>query len=321
MSISSNHSENRDRKRKSESPKNRNYLKNKVTNMIQEKNQNKIFIPGFDGPLLSLSLFNELQHNILSTAIIENAYKEYKLKFESKRFNSFYVEHQNDEWFKEKYDPESNLKWKLEKNAQCQKLSVEFQEALKEGIYKGLKLQLLEKDENNRNIKILSHVYNKETDEFEEKERDISLSCKKNDNSNLDISNPPYFGFDPDKMTLFLHQLPRNVSRWQILDIIKKLPGFISMSLSEPIKNQNYYRYCWVTFDTEYHCENGFETLNDYRISNDYKIIPIKSKSSTVKRIRLAPCIFEDRLDEDLAYSKSLIDLFDKEKNIEVKEY
>mgnify|MGYP000117577530 CR=1 FL=1 len=42
----------------------------------------------------------------------------------------------------------------------------------------------------------------------------------------LDISNPPYFGFDPDKMTLFLHQLPKNISRWQILDIIKKLPGF-----------------------------------------------------------------------------------------------
>ena len=209
--------------------------------MINEKNQNKIFIPGFDGPLLSLSLFNELQHNILSTSIIENAYTEYKQKFESKRFNSFYVEHQNDEWFKEKYDPESNLKWKLEKNTQCQKLSEKFQEHLKEGIYKDLKLELLEKDENNRNIKILTHIYNKETDEFEEKERDISLLGKKNENVNLDISNTPYFGFDPDKMTLFLHQLPKNISRWQILDIIKKLPGFVSMSLSEPIKNQNYY--------------------------------------------------------------------------------
>jgi SERRATE/Ars2, N-terminal domain len=288
--------------------------------MISDKNKSNIFVPGYDGPLLSLSLFNELQHNIFSTEKIENEYKLYKSKFENKRYQSFYVEHQNDEWFKEKYDPESNLKWKLEKNAQCQKLSQKFQEALRSGFYRDLKLRLLENDENNRNIKILCHVYNKEKDEFEEKERDLIISNKtKNETNYIDISNAPYFGFDPDKMTLFLHQLPRNVSRWHILDIIKKLPGFISMSLSEPIKNQNYYRYCWVTFDSEANCEMGYETLNEYRISNDYKIIPIKSKSSTVKRIRLTPALFDDRIEEDLEFSKLLMDLFDKEKNIEVK--
>lgn len=289
-----------------------------MTSILNEKNKSKIFIPGLDGPLLSLSLFNELQHNHLPTEVFEKAYKEYKLKFEDKRYQSFYVEHQNDEWFKEKYDPESNLKWKLEKNAQCQKLSQKFQEALEKGFYQNLKLELLESDENNRNIKILNHVYNKEKDEFEEKERDIFITNKPK-NDFFEISNAPYFGFDPDKLTLFLHQLPRNVSRWQILDIIKKLPGFISMSLSEPIKNQNYYRYCWVTFDTENNCENAYETLNEYRISNDYKIIPIKSKSSTVKRIRLTPCLFEERIDEDLEFSRMLIEIFDKEKNIEVQ--
>lgn len=165
----------------------------------------------------------------------------------------------------------------------------------------------------------MAHVYNKEKDEFEEKERDIVISNKPKNEAFLDISNSPYFGFDPDKMTLFLHQLPRNVSRWQILDIIKKLPGFISMSLSEPIKNQNYYRYCWVSFDSEVNCETGYETLNEYRISNDYKIIPIKSKSSTVKRIRLTPCMFDERMIEDVEYTKMLINIFDKEKNIEVK--
>lgn len=273
--------------------------------------------------MLSLSLFNELQHNILPTEVIENAYKEYKTKFESKRYQSFYVEHQNDEWFKEKYDPESNLKWKLEKNAQCQKLSQKFQEALENGFFKNLNLQISENDENLRsiNIKIFNHIYSKERDEFEEKERDIIInpSNKSKPDNFVDVSNAPYFGFDPDKMTLFLHQLPRNISRFQILDILKKLPGFISMSLSEPIKNQNYYRYCWVTFDSEQNCDTGYETLNEYRISNDYKIIPIKSKSSTIKRIRLTPALFNERIEEDFEYSKLLIDLFDKEKNIQVK--
>ncbi len=201
-------------------------------------------------------------------------------------------------------------------------MSHKFQEALASGFYKNLNLQISENDENLRsnNVKIFNHIYNKEKDEFEEKERDIivNTSSKPKPDNFDDVSYAPYFGFDPDKMTLFLHQLPRNISRFQILDILKKIPGFISMSLSEPIKNQNYYRYCWVTFDSEQNCDTGYETLNEYRISSDYKIIPIKSKSSTIKRIRLTPMLFAERVEDDLEYSKILIDLFDKEKNIEV---
>ncbi len=215
------------------------------------------------------------------------------------------------------------MKWRIEKNVQCQKLSQKFQEALQDGFYENLNLQITENDENirNNNVKILNHIYNKEKDQFDDKERDIIINpsaIKSKLDNFVDVSNAPYFGFDPDKMTLFLHQLPRNVSRFQILDILKKLPGFISMSLSEPIKNQNYYRYCWVTFDSEANCDTAYETLNEYRISNDYKIIPIKSKSSTVKRIRLTPPLFIERMEEDLEYSKMLIEFFDKEKNIEV---
>ncbi len=287
--------------------------------MINEKKTSQIFTPGYDGPLVSLSLFNELQHNILSTDILENAYKDYKTKYEQKRFHSFYVEHQTDEWFKEKYDPELSVKWKNERNLQCQKLAHKFFNTK----FDKLKLELREVDENNKNIKILTYGYNKDRQEFEEKERDIAiLSNNKDDlnSSNLDISSSPYYGFDPDKMTLFLHQIPRNVSRFAILDIVKKLPGFISMSLSEPIKNQNYYRYCWVTFDSEENTELAFETLNEYRISSDYKILPIKSKSTTIKRVRITPPYFEDRILEDLELTRSFIMMYDKDKMIEGNE-
>ncbi len=282
--------------------------------MINEKKTSQIFIPGYDGPLVSLSLFNELQHNILQTDLLENAYKDYQAKYEQKRFHSFYVEHQNDEWFKEKYDPDLSAKWKTERNAQCQKLATKFFEQN----IRNLKLELRESDENNKNIKVLTYGYSKEKSEFEEKERDVSLlTIKSHNNVPLEVSGPPYYGFDPDKMTLFLHQIPRNVSRFQILEIVKKLPGFISMSLSEPIKNQNYYRYCWVTFDSEENSELAFETLNDYRISNEYKILPIKSKSTTIKRIRITPAYFEERIIEDLELSRNFIFMHDKDKNIE----
>jgi hypothetical protein len=287
--------------------------------MIEEKNSTKVFMPGFDGPLVSFSLFNELQHNILPSETIEQAYKDYKTKYEQKRYQAFYSEHQHDEWFREKYEPELNQKWRSERNNQCSKLANNFIKSLNEGSFKDLKLQLREQDENNKNVKILIHYYNKEKDMFEEKERDILLNqsqAKGSSNAPLDISSPPYFGFDPDKLTLFLHQIPRNVSRMQILDVLKKFTGFISMSLSEPIKNNSYFRYCWVSFDSFENCESAYESLNDYKISSDYRISPIKSKSSILKKIRMTPPWFDERIEDDLEISKNLIHILDKEKNI-----
>jgi hypothetical protein len=283
--------------------------------MISEKNTSKIFIPGFDGPMISLSLFNELQHNLLPTETVESAYRDYKSKFENKRYQSFYVEHQNDEWFKEKYDSETSTQWKNERNLQCQNLAKRFFEGLNGDEFKGLKLELRESDENNKTIKVCVYGYNRERDEFEEKERDIAANKHE---GYLDISAQPYFGFDPDKLTLFLHQVPRNLSSSKIMEIVKKVPGFVSLSLSEPIRNQGYVRYCWVTFDSEENCEQAFDSLNEYKINSDYKIVPLKSKSSSVKRVRITPAYFDERIGEDLEYTKQLINILDKDKGIEV---
>ncbi len=267
---------------------------------------------------MSLSVFNELQHNILKNDVLEAAYKEYKCKYENKKYKSFYVEHQNDEWFKEKYDPEISSKSKSERNDQCQKLHDNFIENNNNGVFKNLKLELRDYDELNRNLKILYYGYNKERNEFEEKERDVGTMAKAQNNTKLDICLEPYFGYDPDKLTLFIHQIPRNISRAHILEIVKKLPGFISLSLSEPIKNQNYSRYCWITFDSEENTDLAYDSLSEFKVTNDFKILPIKSKSSTAKKIRVTVPYFDHRIEEDLKFSESLIKLFDQEKGIEV---
>lgn len=287
--------------------------------MIREKNSAKIFLPGLDGPLVSFGLFNELQHNILQPEIAENAYKEYKSKFENKRYQSFFSEHQNDEWFKEKYDFESHNKWRTERNAQSNKLADKFFEELNKNAFRGLILEQRENDESGSNIKITNYIYNKEKEEFEDRDRESlnSNNVYKGD-SNIDIARSPYFGFDPDRMTLFLHQVPRNVSRWEILELIKPLSGFMMISFSEPIKSQNFVRYCWVTFDNEDNLEAAYEALSDQKINVDYRLNPIKSKSTTIKRIRVNPPQFDERTAEDLDLSKSLIAIFDKDKEIEV---
>eukprot|EP00830_Metopus_es_P011282 TRINITY_DN2191_c0_g1_i2.p1 TRINITY_DN2191_c0_g1~~TRINITY_DN2191_c0_g1_i2.p1 ORF type:complete len:125 (+),score=10.89 TRINITY_DN2191_c0_g1_i2:47-421(+) len=38
----------------------------------------------------------------------------------------------------------------------------------------------------------------------------------------IDVSKAPYYGFDPNSMTLYLKAVPVNISRWDILNIVKK---------------------------------------------------------------------------------------------------
>lgn len=266
--------------------------------------------------MVSLALFNELQANIFPQEVLEKSYAEYKSQYEAKKYSSFYVEHQNDEWFKEKYDPEIYIRSKNERNAQTKKLSKQFFEWYKD-ILGNIKLELNEEDEFNKNIKIVLYTCNKEQTDFEEKERDLSKMTAQNKQSDCDIVNYPYYGFDPDKLTLFIHQLPRNISRTQILEVAKTVPGFVALSLSEPIKNQNYYRFCWLSFENEEKCDLAFTILKDHAITSDYKMHPINSKSTSVKKIRLTPPLFDERLQEDLEYTKKLIEIFDNVKEIE----
>lgn len=60
---------------------------------------------------------------------------------------------------------------------------------------------------------------------------------------NVDIMGEPYFGFDPNCMTLFIKSVPKNISRWDIKENLTKLPGFISLSLSEPLKTHDFLRF------------------------------------------------------------------------------
>ena len=94
----------------------------------------------------------------------------------------------------------------------------------------------------------------------------------------LDISKEPYFGFDPNKNAVFLRAIPVSFSRWDILEVVQNLPGFLNLSLSEPLKNQSFSRYAWVSFDSESACNNALVALSEVRI-RDFQLSPIKSNS------------------------------------------
>lgn len=181
------------------------------------------------------------------------------------------------------------------------KNSQTFQKSLEEGFFDDLDLRVNQNIIDSNELKV---SYNFTADNEE---------CHVSKDVNL--TEGPYHGFDPDKLTLFLHQIPKTLSRWAILDVVKTLPGFVSLSMSEPIKNQNFVRYCWVSFDTEENCDKAFHLLNE---KNELKLNPIKSKSTTLKKIKVTPPMLEERLNIDLELSEVIIKLQDKIKGIEV---
>ena len=280
--------------------------------------KSKITVPGFDGPLITESLFKDLQLNNIPNDVISEAYKDYKTKYENKKFQSFYSEHKNDEWFKEKYHPDIYYQIREEQNIQCHKLTSFFNDDINK--FASINLTY-DKSLSFKSVTFSYFDFEKETkiqNEIEpaKEESEKNQADSKNDNTKDDISNAPYFGFEPDKMTLFIHQLPRHISKLQVIEISKKVPGFVYLSLSEPIKNQDYNRYCWITFDSEENCNFAYNLLHDYKIANEYKLNPIKSVSITTKNVRITPKLFINRLEEDLQYTKEIIEILDKDKNI-----
>lgn len=74
---------------------------------------------------------------------------------------------------------------------------------------------------------------------------DINVSTK------INLSAPPFYGFDPDVNTIFIKAIPRNISKFDIFEIVGKLDGFQSITLSEPAKKLHFSRYCWISFTNE----------------------------------------------------------------------
>eukprot|EP00829_Urostomides_striatus_P001515 TRINITY_DN11692_c0_g1_i1.p1 TRINITY_DN11692_c0_g1~~TRINITY_DN11692_c0_g1_i1.p1 ORF type:complete len:316 (+),score=78.96 TRINITY_DN11692_c0_g1_i1:61-1008(+) len=199
--------------------------------------------------------------------------------------------HKEDHWFKEKYHPEDSYLWQTERKVQAQLLAKKFFEQLKKNAYQGLKL-----------IAPLDEVT------FRQDEA----------NNKFEITKAPFFGFDQNSLTLFLKALPVTISRWEVLNVVKSTPGFVSLSLSDPLKTQNFVRYAWVSFDSEENCAKSKILLENASIGN-FRLGPIKSQSAK-KPIKITPPLTEGRELIDLDLTRQLIQLLDEEKQIKENE-
>ncbi len=104
------------------------------------------------------------------------------------------------------------------------------------------------------------------------------------------------------------------ISRWDLTEAFEKLTGFVSLSLSEPFKSQEFIRYGWILFDTEANGNKAFEYLKTLNIKG-YAFNVVKSRSQT-KSVKICENVDKERILVDLDLSKQLVEALDEEKDI-----
>ena len=282
---------------------------------IKEEQKPEIVEPDIYVPLVSISVFNELQKAPLSETELEEEYSKYKNKHLEHKLGLFYKDHKDDEWFKELYDPQTIQESKNERHLQCVRLHENFLLKLREtNNYSSLNLTLSDHDKeriiNHPVLKLKYHLF-KQNEEF------ISPANPKTDSKDLiDITKEPYYAFNPDDFTVFLNEIPKTISRSQIISAISNIGNYLSVSMSTPNRLKNYSRYCWITFSTQEKCELAMTMLKECKITDDFMIFPYISKSLTSKYVRLTPRLFTNRIEEDNELLKKITALLDKENNL-----
>ena len=300
------------KRERSPSPKKKEEIKTELAPNEPEIVQPDIFLH-----LVSFDVFKALQTSELSQEKLEEEYKKYQLSHFENKLEMFYKEHKDDEWFKELYDPltiESTIK---EAHSQCQRLYYHFESILvSTNNYSSLSLSLSPTDKekmlSHPLLKLKYHLFNQNEEILPQNVSTESV------HDLIDISKAPYYAFNPEDCTVFLNEIPKTISRAQILSAITNAGGdYLSVSMSSPNRLKNHSRYCWITYSKKEQCEIALTTLKECKISDDFMIFPYLSKCASNRYVRITPQLFEDRLQEDNKYLKKIISLLDKEKELE----
>lgn len=225
---------------------------------------------------------------------MEKYYTNYKLDHEQRKIETFFYEHKNEEWFLERYSP--IFKFELARHFTTQSVNSfsQFARDLQNGVYDQIDLTIsrnlidLFRQQNGTGLNFHGHV---------------------NLPENMNITKAPLFGFDPNSLTLFIKAVPKNVSRKALLEIFEKLPGFASLSLSDPLRSHDFVRYGWAAFRSEEECARGF-LMAQQVLQSELDLSLMRSK--TAKRFfKVVPDFKVSHLKENLVFSAELVRLLD----------
>ena len=109
---------------------------------------------------------------------------------------------------------------------------------------------------------VLRDPYNK-INFSQDKEFDYNKLISEEGMPGFNINTAPLFAFDTDSHTLYLKHISQGIKRADLMKVLKdKLPGFQHLSMSEPMRNNNYCRLAWITLSTETDIDEAIKTIS-----------------------------------------------------------
>ena len=111
-----------------------------------------------------------------------------------------------------------------------------------------------------------------------------------NEGKEFELSKAPHFAFDTDFLTLYLKHLPTDVKRLELSEKLSdSCPGFVHLSLSEPMRSNNFQRLAWASFDTIENCDNALAKMPEVQVG-DHQMQAVKSYPNKKRApVRICP--------------------------------
>jgi hypothetical protein len=85
--------------------------------------------------------------------------------------------------------------------------------------------------------------------------------------ADFNIHSAPLFAFDTDAHTLYLKHISQDIKRADLMKALRdKLPGFLHLSMSEPMRNNNYARLAWITLAPHSDIDEAIKTIASIQV-------------------------------------------------------
>lgn len=227
--------------------------------------------------MMSFKAFLETQDDYITDEEALYKYGEYKLEFKRQKLNEFFVLHKGQEWFRARYHPlDSAQRHQLAVQAVRRRCDV-FQELMGKGFLEGLCCDMSKEGDL---VKFLdSVVILLEGGTYED--------IKNLDNEQNNNEKAEAVGLKHKTSSLFIKALPALLTREDLLEVVRRYPGFLRAATSEADPRNHFSRRCWLSFErNSAKIREICFALNNVQVKG-FDLAPLVNKDLT-RRIRPA---------------------------------
>ncbi|KAI8912851.1 hypothetical protein EDD86DRAFT_274485 [Gorgonomyces haynaldii] len=245
-----------------------------------------------DNTLMSFSQFADMTRDqlyrskgrnfVLEPEELDRRYDIYKENHMKRLIETFFNEHSGQEWFRLKYHPRDRQTTIDEIKERKRHELVGFLDDLKEKKFDSVSFDYVPREGEQE------HREEHEEEEMQEGTADNTL-------------------------TLFIKQVPIDVKRSEILDVVKGVPGFKFLSFSDPRIDKRMSRFAWVTFEKGFDMREAYSTLEGARVGDFSLRVAYQHNNRPRNKILTHEFNTPQRLEHDLKQIKSLAVHLDQE--------